>query len=88
MEEVEVVCFVKSNKPPMNYVAYCVRVIEFKGKVKIRARGRAINNLASVVGMLQRLFGYKISNIEIGSEELMIEEGSRRVSTMEVIVEK
>jgi DNA-binding protein len=78
------------RKPLMNYVLAVVTGFNVSGaeKVTLKARGSAISRAVDLVEVVRRRFlrGVEIGKIEIGSEEIRIEEENRTrtVSTMEI----
>ena len=74
----------------MNYVLAVVTSFNVSGteEVILKARGRAISRAVDVAEVVRRRFlgGVEIGKIEIGSEEIRIEEENRttNVSTMEI----
>lgn len=77
------------NKPLMSYVFAVITsfsVTDTK-EVTLKARGRAITTAVDVAEITRRRFmdKVKISNIQIGTEELDSEKGGKRaVSTIEI----
>ena len=80
------------RKPVMNYVvAYITFFNAGEKQVVIKARGRAISRAVDTVELLRRAFvkDLEIKSIEIGTEELIREEGQKsNVSTFEITVAK
>ena len=80
------------RKPVMNYVVACITFFNAGEKqVVIKARGRAISRAVDTVELLRRAFvkDLEIKSIEIGTEELIREEGQKsNVSTFEITVAK
>ncbi len=78
------------RKPFMNYVLAVVTGFNVSGaeKVTLKARGSAISRAVDLAEVVRRRFlrGVEIGKIEIGSEEIRIEEmnRTRTVSTMEI----
>ena len=77
------------RKPFMNYVLAVVTGFNTGAEeVTLKARGRAISRAVDVAEVARRRFleGAKIGKIEVGSEEISIEEENRtrNVSTMEI----
>ena len=74
----------------MNYVLAVLTGFNVSGaeKVTLKARGSAISRAVDVAEVVRRRFlgGVEIGKIEIGSEEIRIEEENRTrtVSTMEI----
>jgi len=74
----------------MNYVLAVVTGFNVSGaeEVILKARGRALSRAVDVAEVVRRRFlgGVEIGKIEIGSEEIRIEEENRttNVSTMEI----
>lgn len=54
--------------------------------VNLKARGKAITTAIDVVEIVRRKFmkDLKVEQIEIGTEELQREDGTRNVSTIEI----
>ncbi len=77
------------RKPLMNYVLVVITGF-YAGaeEVTLKARGRAVSRAVDVAEVARSRFlgGVKVSKIEIGSEEIFIEEQNRTrsVSTMEI----
>jgi DNA-binding protein len=80
------------SKPPTNYVLAVVTGFNMsKAKeVVLKARGRAISTAVDVAEITRRRFleNVKVSEIEIGSEEMPARQGSgtRNVSTIEIVM--
>lgn len=78
------------KKPPMNYVLAVVTQFNNGAKnVKIRARGNAISRAVDVAEITRNRFvtDAKVSRIDIASEELSNEDGTRsKVSSIEIIL--
>jgi len=77
------------RKPVMSYVLAVITYFNMPDakEVVLKARGRAITTAVDVAEITRRRFmdKAKISNIEIGTEELTEESGrTRAVSTMEI----
>jgi len=76
------------TKPAMSYVlAVITHFNESSAKdVTLKARGRAITTAIDVVEIVRRKFlkELKTAKIEIGTEELQREDGTRNVSTIEI----
>jgi DNA-binding protein len=76
------------TKPAMSYVlAVITHFNESSAKdVTLKARGRAITTAIDVVEIVRRKFlkELKTDKIEIGTEELQREDGTRNVSTIEI----
>ena len=76
------------TKPAMSYVlAVITHFNESKVKnVTLKARGRAITTAIDVVEIVRRKFlkELKTKKIEIGTEELQREDGTKNVSTIEI----
>ena len=90
IEKPENVVFI-GRKPVMNYVVACLTFFNAgESEVVVKARGQAISAAVDTVELLKRAFvknlGYK--NIEIGTEEITVEEKSRNVSTIEITLIK
>ena len=80
------------RKPVMNYVVACITFFNAGEKqVVVKARGRAISRAVDTIELLRRAFvkDLEIKNIDIGTEELVRDEGQKsNVSTMEIAVAK
>jgi DNA-binding protein len=76
------------TKPAMSYVlAVITHFNESDAKnVTLKARGRAITTAIDVAEIVRRKFmkDLKTKKIEIGTEELQREDGTRNVSTIEI----
>ncbi|MDH5689875.1 MAG: DNA-binding protein Alba [Candidatus Bathyarchaeota archaeon] len=89
MSEKTAVVYV-GRKPLMNYALAVVTGFNVSGaeEVTLKARGSAISRAVDVAEVVRRRFlgGVEIGKIEIGSEEIRIEEmnRTRTVSTMEI----
>jgi DNA-binding protein len=80
------------NKPPMNYVIAVITEFEQGTKeVVLKARGRAISRAVDAAEISRNRFmkDIKISDIQIGTEEVESEDGNKRnVSFMEIKLTK
>ena len=80
------------QKPPMAYVLAAVtKFSEGKSEVHIRARGRSISRAVDVAEIVRRRFAQdtKVENIDIGTEERELENGTKiKVSTIDIILKK
>ena len=80
------------TKPAMSYVLTVITHFnESNAKdVTLKARGRAITTAIDVVEIVRRKFmkDLKTERIEIGTEELQREDGTRNVSTIEINLKK
>ena len=78
------------KKPIMNYVVACVTLFNSGAdEVMVRARGQAITKAVDTVLMLRNSFlkDLEIEGIEIGSEEVTRQDGSRgSISTIEILL--
>ena len=88
MSEEENIIYI-GRKPVMSYVLAVITYFNMPNakEVVLKARGRAITTAVDVAEITRRRFmdKAKISNIEIGTEELPEEGGrTRAVSTMEI----
>ncbi len=88
MSEEENVIYI-GRKPVMSYVLAVITYFNMPNakEVVLKARGRAITTVVDVAEITRRRFmdKAKVSNIEIGTEELTDEGGrTRAVSTMEI----
>jgi DNA-binding protein len=81
---------VVGDKPTMNYVVACMTLFNSGVKpVKIRARGRHIENAVDAVELLRRTFikDAKVESIEIGTDELVRQDGSKaNISVIEIMI--
>ena len=81
---------VVGDKPTMNYVVACMTLFNSGVKpVQIRARGRHIEKAVDAIELLRRTFikDAKIESIEIGTDELVRQDGSKaNISVVEIIV--
>jgi DNA-binding protein len=92
MSEEQNVVYV-GRKPVMSYVLAIITYFNAPDakEVVLKARGRAITTAVDVAEITRRRFmnKAKISNIEIGTEELTEEGGrTRAVSTMEITLSR
>jgi len=76
------------TKPAMSYVLAVITHFN-ESKVKeatLKARGRAIKTAIDVVEIVRRKFikDLETTKIEIGTEEMQREDGTRNVSTIEI----
>jgi len=80
------------KKPLMNYVVACVTLFNSGAdEIMVRARGQAIAKAVDTVLMLRNSFlkDLEIENIEIGSEEVTRQDGTRgSISTIEILLGK
>jgi DNA-binding protein len=79
------------SKPVMNYCLAVLTALQDKGRVALKARGRAISTAVDVAEVTRRRFieNLTVENIEIGTEELESIEGRmRNVSTMTIVLKK
>lgn len=81
------------RKPVLNYVLACMTLFKSgQDEVKVKARGRAISTAVDVVEVLRSRFmpEVKVTNIEIGTEELTSEENNRtsKVSSIEITLNR
>ena len=88
MSEDESIVYI-GRKPVMSYVLAVITYFNMPNakEVVLKARGRAITTVVDVAEITRRRFmdKAKVSNIEIGTEELTDEGGrTRAVSTMEI----
>jgi len=80
------------KKPAMNYVLAVVT--QFNGgakSVKVRARGNAISRAVDVAEISRNRFvtDAKVGSIEINSEELQNEDGTKsKVSSIEIVLSR
>jgi DNA-binding protein len=80
------------KKGVMNYVMAAITQIN-KGEkeIHVKARGRSISKAVDVVQLLQNRFetDIKVKKIDIGTEEVVADEGGKiNVSTIDIIVNK
>lgn len=77
------------KKPVMSYiVATMTCLTEHNGHARLLARGRAINTLVDVVESLRHRYLPDIQvKIRIGTDEVPVEDGYRKVSMMEITLE-
>ena len=80
------------RKPVMNYVLACITIFNAGEKqIVVKARGLAISRAVDTIELLRRAFvkDLKIKSIDIGTEELVRDEGQKsNVSTIEITVAK
>jgi len=80
------------TKPAMSYVlAVITHFNESDAKTAtLKARGRAITTSIDVVEIVRRKFmkDIKVEKIEIGTEELQRDDGTRNVSTIEISIKR
>ncbi|MFQ5903258.1 MAG: DNA-binding protein Alba [Candidatus Binatia bacterium] len=82
------------RKPTMNYVLAVITAFNMPDveEVVLKARGRAISRAVDVAEIVRRRFlgGVKVGEIEIGSEDIAMEEinRTRTVSTMEITLKR
>jgi DNA-binding protein len=76
------------TKPAMSYVLAVITHFNSSDVKKgtLKARGRAITTAIDVVEIVRRKFlrELKVDKIDIGTEELQREDGTRNVSTIEI----
>lgn len=76
------------TKPAMSYVLAVISHFNSATVKKgtLKARGRAITTAIDVVEIVRRKFlkELKVEKIDIGTEELQREDGTRNVSTIEI----
>ena len=90
MAENENVIYVGS-KPTMNYVLAVITQFHSGAKqVIVKARGRAISKAVDVVEIVRNKFmnDVKPVKIEVMTEEIETEKGTRNISTMTITLEK
>ena len=78
------------KRPVMNYVLACLTLFHNGAKeIAVKARGRAINKAVDVVEVVRRRFkpDAKIKAINIGTEQMMRENRTVNVSTIEIVLE-
>ena len=80
------------KKPAMSYVlAAITQFTDGKKEVHIKARGRAISRAVDVAEIVKNRFvqDVKVKNIEIGTEERELQDGSKvNVSTIDIVLSK
>ena len=79
------------TKPTMNYVlALVMQFHNHTKEIKIKARGKAISKAVDVVEIARNKFvkEMKVKNIEVNTEEITTDKGSRNVSTMTISIGK
>jgi len=78
------------SKPPMNYVLAVITSFNASDtkEVTLKARGRAITTAVDVAEITRSRFmkELNVGKISIGTEELQREDGTRNVSTMEILL--
>jgi len=88
----EEVSILVGKKPRMSYVLACLTAFHEGAKeVKVKARGSAISRAVDVVALVKNRFmpDVNVKNISIGTDEIAVKEGgSRRVSSIEITLEK
>ena len=76
------------TKPAMSYVMAVITHFNSSDvkEVSVKARGRAITTAVDAVEIVRRKFlkELKTKKIEIGTEEMQREDGTRNVSTIEI----
>jgi len=78
------------SKPIEKYIFAVVAQFKNNKTVKVKARGRNISRAVSVVEATRNknLVDFKIKNINIGTDVLQTESGERRVSFIEIELER
>lgn len=80
------------QKPSMAYVLGVVtQFSDGQPEVNIKARGRAISRAVDVAEIVRRRFAQdaKIKNIEIGTEQKALEDGTKiNISTINIVLSK
>ena len=83
---------VGAKKPILNYVTACITAFNSgEQKIKLRARGKAINNVVEVSNLLKNKFinNVKIADIKINGEEVIAPDGKNiRLPFMEITLNK
>ena len=83
---------VGTKKPILNYVTACITAFNSgEQKIKLRARGKAINNVVEVSNLLKHKFinNLKISDIKINGEEVIAPDGKNiRLPFIEITLNK
>ena len=83
---------VGTKKPILNYVTACITAFNSgEQKIKLRARGKAINNVVEVSNLLKNKFinNIKIADIKINGEEVIAPDGKNiRLPFMEITLNK
>jgi len=80
------------NKPSIRYILACLTAFHEGAKVvRIKARGRAISKAVDIAEMVRNRFmpDLKVKEIRIGTDEITVKEGgTRRVSSIEIVLER
>ena len=83
---------VGTKKPILNYVTACITAFNSgEQKIKLRARGKAINNVVEFSNLLKNKFinNVKIADIKINGEEVIAPDGKNiRLPFMEITLNK
>lgn len=91
-EKLEENVILVGRKPSMAYVLGVVtQFSDGKPEVHIKARGRAVSRAVDVAEIVRRRFAQdaKIKNIEIGTEERELQNGTKiNVSTIDIVLSK
>lgn len=79
------------QKPVMNYVT--AALVQFNGgsnEVILKARGKAITRAVDTAEILRNRFlkDVKVKKVEIGSETITIDNQTKNVSTIEIVLSK
>ena len=79
------------QKPVMNYVT--AALVQFNGgssEVILKARGKAITRAVDTAEILRNRFlkDVKVKKVEIGSETITIDNQTKNVSTVEIVLSK
>ncbi|MDH5806441.1 MAG: DNA-binding protein Alba [Candidatus Verstraetearchaeota archaeon] len=79
------------KKPQMNYVLACLTAFHEGAKeIVIKARGKSISKAVDVVETVRRKFmsDVIVKNVLIGTDEIKVNETTRRVSSISIILVK
>ena len=79
------------HKPTLSYVLVAVTILSKTDTCTIRARGRAISKAVDVAEITKRKFlseMVRLKDIQIGSEDVSSDRGTRTVSTIDIVLEK
>ena len=80
------------TKPAMNYVLAVHTHFNSSDvkKVALKARGRAITTAVDAAEIVRRKFlkDLQVAKVTIGTEELQREDGTKNVSTLEIVLKR
>ncbi len=79
------------RKPVMSYAMSSLIQLTQTGEIVLKARGMVISRAVDVAEIVTKRLGnnaYEIKDIKIGTERVGVDEESRNVSTIEIIVAK